>query len=132
MIIKDIRIKDIALLKNELKMLDYIIKERVNIEQYWLFKLKVYSAKHNKSEIEKYIKRNYGYQKMLFDYYDTRVHIICNSLDKLNDNDLGYIYDMLIYPIKIKEIIKKYQLTSDSHCYRKLDSLLKFMTKGVR
>lgn len=132
MVIKDIKIQDIELLKNELRMLSYTIKERANVEKHWLFKLDAYSSKHKEKEISKYIKRNYGYHKMIWDYYDTRIHIICNSLDRLNENELEFIYDMLIFPIRIKEVVKKHHMTSESHCYRKLDNLLKSMTKGVK
>lgn len=129
MIIKKINIYSIDYLKNELRSLPLIINERAAVEYEWIKKIDHYSKFNNLERTRKYVERNYGVQKMIYDFFDTRINILCSYLERLDDKELMFIYDTLIYPIKIKDVVKKYNLDNESHCYRKIDNILKGIIK---
>ena len=88
--------------------------------------------KELKDKYLKYHRRNFGKVRSVLDFYDMRIHAICNHLDRLSVEDRNYIIDMMIYPISIKELINLYNMKDANHCYRKLDKLLAFMTREVK
>lgn len=128
MMIVDLKYRNIELLKNDLKLIWEIIKERSSIEYEWISKIK--NAEKRKSfDKNKYVKRYQGPYNMIFDFFDSRISMICNSLDVLSEKELEYIYDMLICPIRTKEVIEKYDMTSETQCYRHLEKILKRMVE---
>lgn len=130
--ISKINIYSVDYFKSELRNLTLIINERVCIEKEWTLKIEHYSKFNNLERTKKYIERNYGIQKMIYDFYDSRINIICNYLDKLSENELMFIYDTLIYPLKIKKVVEKYNLDNESHCYRMIDNILKSVVKRCK
>ena len=114
------------MIKQELKSYQMIIEERVMIEADYFKKIKL------KDKYLKYHRRNFGKVRSVLDFYDMRIHAICNHLDRLSVGDRNYIIDMMIYPISIKELINLYNMKDANHCYRKLDKLLVFMTREVK
>ena len=132
------------ILKIELKAYQLIVQERAAIEFEYLKKIKEKfldpiekeKKEDRKKELEskysKYHKRNYGKVRSVLDYYDMRIHAICNHLDKLTIEDRNYIIDMMVYPISVKELIKVYNMKDANHCYRKLDKRLFLMLGGER
>lgn len=126
MVIDDLRYRNDELLKNDLRLLPKIINERVCIEIELLNKLQKIKN-NNQSQADKFKKRYQGPYILKIDYYNTRICSLCNSIEVLSERELEYIYDMLIYPISIKTIIRKYKITSESGCYRYLDKIIKRM-----
>lgn len=139
MINRDIRYYSDEMIKNELRNLEIIIFERMNTEKTYiehikkLFLDKICNEKDEtrKNELimkmDRYNKRNFGKVRSVLDYYDMRINAICNHLDKADNDDLNFVYDMLIYPIGIKELVKKYKVKDMNHCYRKLDKIVALM-----
>lgn len=128
MIINDLLYRNDELLKNDLKLFFTLVNERVQFEIEWMNKL--HDTKNNEpSYIEKFKKRYKGPYLMKIDYYNTRIITLCNCLDLLSEKELEYIYDMLIYPLQVKTIMKKYNMTSESGCYRHLDKIISRMIK---
>lgn len=136
MINRDIRYASDEMIKNELRNLSTTVFERTNIEKSYLEHLKkkflnkidLEKDENRKNELilkmNRYNKRNYGKIRSVLDYYDMRINAICNHLDKAKNDDLDFVYDMLIYPIGIKELVKKYKVKDMNHCYRKLDKII--------
>lgn len=132
------------MIKQELKSYQMIIEERVMIEADYFKKIKdrfLNSIEKEKDEVRKkelkdkylkYHRRNFGKVRSVLDFYDMRIHAICNHLDRLSVEDRNYIIDIMIYPISIKELINLYNMKDANHCYRKLDKLLVFMTREVK
>lgn len=128
MIINDLLYRNDELLKNDLKLFYTLVNERAQFEIEWLDKL--HNAKSNEPPyVEKFKKRYQGSYFMKIDYYNTRIITLCNCLDLLSEKELEYIYDMLICPLQVKTIMKKYNITSESKCYRHLDKIIGRMIK---
>ena len=143
---QDIKYITDEMIKSELRNLDTTIFERAHIERWYYDHIqKLFIEKIEKEnngdrkndlirKMQSYQKRNYGKIRAALDYYDMRINAICNHLDKVENEDLDFIYDMLIYPIGIKELVKKYKVKDMNHCYRKLDRLISLIggTKDER
>lgn len=125
----DIEYFNSELLKNDLKMLWKTIEERALYEMKWNKKLDTYSKGKDSHQIDKYRKRYQGKYNCIIAYYHLRINALCDALAKLNEYDLMYIYDSLLVPIGLKELIKKYDLTSETKSYRKLDKILQIMMR---
>ena len=55
----------------------------------------------------------------------SRISVVENALESLNDKDREFIKDLYIDPIGFKKVMKKYRIENNGNVYRKANNILK-------